>query len=494
MSAADTLKQHIRKRSCIKGKMTIFSNYLDDFGTITKPTTVQLLDLESRFNKFDALYAAFDALQDEIEMLSESSDSEREDFETKYHELVAGARNLLGARPLTAATLGVAREGSVASFEDCQAGGHKSNCVRLPKIDLPTFQGHYQHWLEFRDTFVSLIHSRDDMDNINKLHYLRASLKGSALLVIDNLDFKSENYTSAWKLLCSRYDNKRLLVNNHVKELFSVEQIHSESCASIRRLIDVTNKNLRALSTLDEPTEHWDTLIIHMMSEKLDSVTHRAWEEHRNTLSHPPSLEVFITFLSNRADLLETLQESKGKNHKFENKNSTNVCIVTTNNSSSSNKKTPNKTFNKQNKKIFTCTVCNQTHFLFNCETFRALPIESRIQKAKESNVCLNCLRPGHLEKSCNLVSCKYCKQRHNTLLHLHESVAHSEPTTSAICNFAASGHDVPQIPQCTTAPHAFLSTAIVKVRDNAGNVHTARLLLDNGSFCHFVTESLCDS
>ncbi|XP_047986593.1 uncharacterized protein LOC125226606 isoform X3 [Leguminivora glycinivorella] len=184
------------------------------------------------------------------------------------------------------------------------------------------------------------------MDNINKLHYLRASLKGSALLVIDNLDFKSENYTSAWKLLCSRYDNKRLLVNNHVKELFSVEQIHSESCASIRRLIDVTNKNLRALSTLDEPTEHWDTLIIHMMSEKLDSVTHRAWEEHRNTLSHPPSLEVFITFLSNRADLLETLQESK----------------------------------------------------------------------------------------------------------------------------------------------------AIVKVRDNAGNVHTARLLLDNGSFCHFVTESLCDS
>ncbi|XP_047986591.1 uncharacterized protein LOC125226606 isoform X1 [Leguminivora glycinivorella] len=331
------------------------------------------------------------------------------------------------------------------------------------------------------------------MDNINKLHYLRASLKGSALLVIDNLDFKSENYTSAWKLLCSRYDNKRLLVNNHVKELFSVEQIHSESCASIRRLIDVTNKNLRALSTLDEPTEHWDTLIIHMMSEKLDSVTHRAWEEHRNTLSHPPSLEVFITFLSNRADLLETLQESKGKNHKFENKNSTNVCIVTTNNSSSSNKKTPNKTFNKQNKKIFTCTVCNQTHFLFNCETFRALPIESRIQKAKESNVCLNCLRPGHLEKSCNLVSCKYCKQRHNTLLHLHESVAHSEPTTSAICNFAASGHDVPQIPQCTTAPHAFLSTAIVKVRDNAGNVHTARLLLDNGSFCHFVTESLCE-
>ncbi|XP_063636012.1 uncharacterized protein LOC134806617 [Cydia splendana] len=422
-------------------------------------------------------------------MLSETADSEREEFETKYHELVAGARNLLGARPLHSATLDAAREGSVASFEDAQAGGHKSNCVRLPKIDLPTFQGHYQHWLEFRDTFISLIHSRQDMDNINKLHYLRASLKGSALLVIDNLDFRSENYTSAWKLLCSRYDNKRLLVNNHVKELFNIEQMSNESCASIRRLIDVTNKNLRALSTLDEPTQHWDTLIIHMMSEKLDSVTHRAWEEHRNKLTDPPSLEVFITFLSNRADLLETLQESKGKNYKTANKNTSNLCIDSNNNNSSFNKKNTNKTFNNQHKKLFTCPVCNQTHFLFNCETFRALPIESRIQKAKESKVCLNCLRPGHLEKSCNLVPCKYCKQRHNTLLHLHEPVAHSEPTASPVCNFAESRHDVPQ---CTTAPHALMSTAIVKVRDGAGNVHTARLLLDNGSSCHLVTESLC--
>ncbi|XP_045540079.1 uncharacterized protein LOC123722413 [Papilio machaon] len=47
------------------------------------------------------------------------------------------------------------------------------------------------------------------------------------------------------------------------------------------------------------------------MSEKLDSVTHRVWEEHRNTLTDPPSLNTFLTFLSNRADLLETLQENK---------------------------------------------------------------------------------------------------------------------------------------------------------------------------------------
>ncbi|XP_072943263.1 uncharacterized protein [Epargyreus clarus] len=482
---ASELKSLIRKRSCMKGKMTIFDKYLDEFKTIARPTTVQLLDLESRFNKFDALYAEYDQLQDAIDVMSESSDdenNEREEFETQYHQLVAEARSLLGARP--SCSTEAARDGSVSGFEDACAGGLKSNCVRLPKIDLPVFHGHYQHWLEFRDTFVSLIHSRSDMDNISKLHYLRASLKGSALLVIDNLDFKADNYEAAYKLLCDRYDNKRLLVNNHVRELFNVEHMRSESCFGIRRLIDVTNKNLRALSTLDQPTQYWDTLIIHMMAEKLDSVTHRVWEEHRNTLEMPPSLTTFITFLNNRADLLETLQESKGKTYKSEShKSNTNLLIATNNNNL-------NKSLNKFHKKSIACPICNQNHYLFACDTFRALPIESRIQKAKDSKVCLNCLRPGHLENKCNLVPCKYCKKRHNTLLHIHEPIVHSEPPMPSVSNFANSKN----VQQYTTPAHILLSTALVKVVAGANDVRSARLLLDNGSTANFVTQSLCDA
>ncbi|XP_073955604.1 uncharacterized protein [Choristoneura fumiferana] len=478
----------IKKRSCMKSKLTIFSNYVKVFKTCKEPSSLQLLDLESRFSKFDALYAEFDKLQSDIEMLSDEPDREaveREQFEAQYHSLVAAARALLGARTPRRDAL------DASGYEDAQASAFKNNCVRLPKIDLPVFNGHYQHWLEFRDTFTSLIHSRQDIDSINKLHYLRASLKGSALLVIDNLDFKSENYESAWQLLCSRYDNKRLLVNNHVRELFNVEPMRNESYSSIRHIIDVTNKNLRALSTLDQPTEHWDTLIIHMMAEKLDSVTHRVWEEYRNTLTDPPSLEMFTIFLSNRAVLLETLQESKGKLNKSESYKTNTNLLIATNNQNNYNKKTTNHQFNKNHKKIFTCPLCNQNHFLFNCETFRALPIETRIHKAKETKVCLNCLRPGHIENNCNLVPCKYCKKRHNTLLHLHEPRSIPEPpipSTSNINNFASSSI----LKQPTTFSHVLLSTALVQVIDSAGAAHSARMLLDNGSTANFVTQSLC--
>ncbi|KAF9798310.1 hypothetical protein SFRURICE_012907 [Spodoptera frugiperda] len=214
----------------------------------------------------------------------------------------------------------------------------------------------------------------------------------------------------------------------------------SESCSSIRNLIDVTNKNLRALLTLSQDSEFnlQDTLIIHIMAEKLDNITRREWEEHRNTFDDPPSLELFLDFLSNRADLLETLQEH--------NKNS-------------------NK---KQNS--------------------HTLTVEARMQKAKEAKVCLNCLRPGHIESKCNLVPCKYCKKQHNTLLHSHEAEITTPQLAIPVSNFAGST----SVQQNTTPPNVLLSTAIVRVADSKGNMHTARVLLDNGSTGNFVAETFC--
>ncbi|XP_059051894.1 uncharacterized protein LOC131846575 [Achroia grisella] len=37
----------------------------------------------------------------------------------------------------------------------------------------------------------------------------------------------------------------------------------------------------------------------------------REWEEYRNNRNDPPTLDIFLTFLTNRADLLETLEEAK---------------------------------------------------------------------------------------------------------------------------------------------------------------------------------------
>lgn len=460
-------KELIKKRGQLKSKLTLFGKYLNPIIEAGTVGHLELRQLESRFERFQEIITEFDALQNELELLVDDPEQqveEREHFENTYYSLFAYAQDVIemhGPRKNSCAT-DISEVGSGCG----SVLTHKQNSsVRLPKIDLPHFDGSYQQWLEYRDTYTSLIHDNDSIDNINKFHYLRASLKGSAALVIKSLDFSSENYIVAWKLLKERFDNKRLLVNNHVQALFNSDSLQKESSKSLRHLIDSTNKNLRALSTLGQPIEHWDTLIIYMVSTKLDSVTSREWEEHRNGLTDPPTFTNFMSFLSSRADLLETLEETKGIKHKVDSSTYKSKSFIVA---------TTSKGF------TFKCPVCSQEHLLFSCQKFRNMPVESRMKTAQEAKVCMNCLRPGHVTAKCRLGPCKYCRERHNTLLH-------SEPEVRLETNVALNCQQ-----QSIQTRHVILSTALVKVLDSRGEPHVARLLLDNGSTANFVTQAFC--
>ncbi|XP_026744728.1 uncharacterized protein LOC113506069 isoform X1 [Trichoplusia ni] len=425
----------------------------------------------------------------QIEVLADDADSaftEREDFDRQFFNLVALTRSLLGVSSNVA--------GSEAGFKDADSGAHNSfrnGFVRLPKIDLPHFDGNYQSWLEFRDTFGSLIHDNKTISDINKFHYLRASLQGNAALIIKNLDFKASHYNIAWNLLCERYNNNRLLVNNHLQALFDVGSIIKESSESIRNLVDVINKNIRALTTLKRPTQYWDDIIIYFMSKKLDLMTSREWEEHRNNhLKDDPTLTEFCTFLGKKADWLESVESNCNL--------SGSSTIVALNNSNFNKTSTNNIIIKKSNNNNNKCPLCSQAHTLYKCESFRGLSIEDRIKRANEYNVCLNCLRFGHTPKKCPFSRCKYCKVKHNTLLHLenNEPKSFANPLPSALLSASPSSSNVvlsANTMQLATSSHILLSTAVVKVTAVTGKQYTARLLLDNGSTANFITEKLSE-
>nr|XP_049699599.1 uncharacterized protein LOC126053427 isoform X1 [Helicoverpa armigera] len=491
----------IRKRSAIKAKLTNFCNHVNVLMSCDSLSSLQRIELEGRLRKFDALYDDFDNLQLEIEVLSDKPDEaygERAKFEERYHAVAAQARSLL-----ISADAGV-DGGSVAGSADKNTGASfRHNFVRLPKINLPTFDGSYQCWLEYRDTYLSLIHSSSAIDDISKFHYLRASLTGDAQQVIKNIDFKSEHYQLAWNLLCERYDNSRLLVKNHVQTLFNTPAILKESCVALRQFVDNINKQIRALKSLNEPTDQWSTLVVIMMSSRLDKVTNRDWEEYSNTLPKFPTLSEFCSFVSKRADLLETVEHSKSTNKED---SSTNSYTVNTNNS----KKNYNITKPKPNtnKEFNNCPLCKNNHFMFVCDDFRKLSVENRLAKVKELNVCFNCLRPGHSSKRCKLSHCKYCNRKHNTLLHVEQSNSTvQDPMPSSVALPSLLTDDVSGGAQlqngtsesvvmssdtAATTRSVLLSTALVTVVSTRGEKFDARILLDNGSTANFITETLC--
>ncbi|GFX96013.1 retrovirus-related Pol polyprotein from transposon opus [Trichonephila clavipes] len=120
------------------------------------------------------------------------------------------------------------------------------NSIRLPQIPLPEFSGVIAEFSNFKNQFISLISNNEQLNDSQKLYYLRASLKGEAKL----LESPSDSFDSLFSALEDRYENKRQLIDSHVLEIINHEKIYSESAKELRALMDCINRNIRALKVL----------------------------------------------------------------------------------------------------------------------------------------------------------------------------------------------------------------------------------------------------
>lgn len=141
--------------------------------------------------------------------------------------------------------------------------------------------------MSFDDTFTSLIDKNVQLSDIEKFYYLKSCLRGEAAHLIQALDVSSINYAIAFQMLRQRYQNKKLIIHTHIKTMFELYSLKNESHTQLRKLLDTFNKNLRALTALGEPTETWDTMLIYILSNKLDTTTKREFEESISKISDP---------------------------------------------------------------------------------------------------------------------------------------------------------------------------------------------------------------
>ncbi|CAG5010856.1 unnamed protein product [Parnassius apollo] len=291
------LKELVKKRGIIKGKLTLFVKYLN---AIEGPLSAEkYIDLQLRYSKITKILVDYENIQDLIETACTDYEvqlQEREAFENNYYTNVSLCKKLMqefeNSKPQTAPP------------SSNSSDKPHSNSVKLPEIKLPTFDGNATNWLEFRDQFDAVVND-SNIKPILKLKYLRGCLTGSALNVISSLDYCEESYAIAWRLLCERYNNPKVLVTNHLRELLSIETIQSTPSA-LRTLVDNLSKHLRTLNKLSVNTENWDVILIFLLSSKLDKFLHRKWEEKTNS-RELPNLQDFKSFLRAQADLLESL-------------------------------------------------------------------------------------------------------------------------------------------------------------------------------------------
>ena len=121
----------------------------------------------------------------------------------------------------------------------------KETCVKLPKLNLQSFNGDILEFQEFWDSFDSAINSNVMLKNVDKLTYFLNSLQGDAKNVIDGLALTNENYDVAIGLLKDQYVHHRKVVNARLEALLSISP--STSIKGLRQMVDIIEVHLRAL-------------------------------------------------------------------------------------------------------------------------------------------------------------------------------------------------------------------------------------------------------
>ncbi|KAI5631036.1 hypothetical protein NE865_16251 [Phthorimaea operculella] len=527
-----SLEELQTKRSSIKGQITKFKNFLSEYMDKDSLTRPDFHAVSTRFEKFRELSFKFDEMQTQIEFLnSDALESEleiREEIENNIAIQMGLAMSILDT--FEEAKRNENKFQSAGGSTKSSCSDKKSSCCnnhnkqigfKLPILKISNFDGTFYKWLEFRDTFTSIIHNSENIEPIHKFHYLNSYLEGEASRVISNLEVSAANYSEAWRLLCERYNNEKQLITNHLNSLCNIQPVQRDSAKSLRFLIDHVSKHLRALKTLGEPTESWDTLIIHLISAKLDSSTSFKWEEHKCSIKGSPKLQDFFKFIKGRADIFESLQNNKterqvntknnnslyssqpnNKNAKF----SYNSNPISTNEKSQPKYFAPEKPLTKcfavmaSNASSLACVLCNGSHRLYDCASFLAKSVEDRTAEAMRLKLCLVCLRSGHTSRQCKLGTCPIsdCQSRHNRLLHKDSSVtantSNVNTTTTYETEFAQESETEDSSVTMTVYANKnnLLSTALVKVYNpNSNEYTTVRALLDAGSQSCLISEDL---
>lgn len=259
----------INDRGQLKGKLTRFTTYVNNLNNLHNSGAIinkkDILQLQARIESVGTLLQQYETVYSNIVL--QALDDEAEDlltnFENTFFEQTSLAKSLLkgllpsdnvtsrqaSPTPSNASSIqsinsnilttpnSTSRQASPAPSSASSKHSTKSNAsnnanactnmvkLNLPKINLIKFNGDLDRWLEFKAIFQSMIHNNQQLSEINKLHYLKASLSNEPAELIQSLDFTEANYCVSWNTLIERYDRPKLILKNNLSAIINLKTI-----------------------------------------------------------------------------------------------------------------------------------------------------------------------------------------------------------------------------------------------------------------------------
>lgn len=481
-----SLKRAVYKRDAVVEQLEVICNLTSQ----VKHNRTVLPVLKARARDLESLLLDFRSQQDDIlnQLITLGRDSEfaavHKPVATKFMEdyyltqVVVSAHDKQDEKPSAPPT---------SSFNT------------LPKISLPNFDGTLRQWCSFRDMFVSLVHENPSFSPLQRFHYLLSCVTGSASSVVKAIPLTAANYTIAWTALSERYENQRLLATAHLEQLFSFRPINSESLSALLHFTSVFQENIAAIKALGVE-DLAGFMLFFMGSRVLDSTTRHLFENSVSQTS-VPTFDVLLKFVQHRCKILENLYGAENNDFRT-NKTKSGPPVRSAFATRTSERPVRPKPGASLSELLKSCTYCRGDHGIYQCTSFKTLTVLNRREYVMSHKLCFSCLSSAHLVSVCpSKYTCRSCGQRHHSLLHIQSSeggpsldtktAIPSNPDNSTLADAGNSTSNHAQFAGAARSLNTvLLGTAMVRVRDELGNHHAVRVLIDSGSQISAVTSA----
>ena len=101
---------------------------------------------------------------------------------------------------------------------------NSSSYHRLPKLQMPEFDGEIAEWQTFWNSYESTVHLNATLSDVQKFTYLRSLIHGSASSAIAGFPLTNANYSNAIDLLKQRFRQPHKINANYMPSLIDIQR------------------------------------------------------------------------------------------------------------------------------------------------------------------------------------------------------------------------------------------------------------------------------
>lgn len=496
----DVLKaSRARALKALEHRIEVILAFTDEVGLRKAKVSATLL--QNAWTEFKRANEELDGLITDAALVAENTKTSLE-IEDKYIEAKVFLDEYIEVEEQDdVASQGSSRNKSTSNFSD-------SN-VQLSRLVIKPFSGKYEDWSEFKDIFRSCISKNPKIPDVQKLHQLKSLLSDEPARLIKNLKMRDNNFEIAWQTLNDHYDNQNKVVWGYLQRFFEIPTISTgtASAAELQNMIITTSDLITSLTDFEIDTSSWDTIIIYVLIQKLDTTTVNYWHEERKAKKTIPTFKQFRTFLETRQNVSESREVRR---------RSTISATSTPRLSISIPKqiaKPAAKSLLSQTSTI-KCEICEKEHRTYQCSRLINASYEKRMEIVHSKNLCANCLYRHEIENCGSKFTCRACNEKHHTLLHPLQKSVHVKLTnvdeseeTDNFDSHEENGdrtygpppeddeedeEEVVEVNLCNkiSAEPSMLATAMIPVFTNRGTTVFLRTLFDQGSEASLITSN----